>query len=124
MRVMRKVAVGVVVLLWLAGSGWAVWHYYGTTPKSPDSTSTDAPRQAGPDVSPTTEGVVVVVPDVVGREAMPAALQLQQKRLGITIVRSSSIAVPERIVIAQDPAAGTEVPSGTEVELTISTGPP
>lgn len=120
---MRKVAVGLVVLLWLGASGWAVWHYYDTTPTSSGPQSVETPKSNDEVVDPAV-GESVVVPDVVGREAMPAAVQLQQKGLAVTIVRSPSIAVPERIVIEQDPAAGTEAPAGTEVELTISTGPP
>jgi hypothetical protein len=116
---MRKVAVGLVVLLWLGGSAWAVWHYYDTTPTSPRPSSVDSNKGAA---DPAAKSVIV--PDVVGSEAMPAAIHLQKKELGVTIVRSPSVAVPERIVIEQDPAAGTEVPSGTVIELTISTGAP
>lgn len=116
---MRKVAVGLVVLLWLGGSAWAVWHYYDTTPTSPGPRSVDSSKGA---VDPAVTSVIV--PDVVGREAIPAAIHLHRKELGVTVVRSPSVAVPEGIVIEQDPAASTEVPSGTVIELTISTGPP
>ena len=119
---MRKVAVGLVVLLWLGGSGWAVWHYYEPTPTSPGPGSVGSAGSNDHGVDPAAKSVIV--PDLVGREGMPAAVQLQRKGLGVTIVRSSSIAVPERTVLEQDPAAGTEVPSGTKIELTISTGPP
>lgn len=111
-----------LVLLWLGGSGWAVWRYYDGTPKSPDSSGTEDSDTDGGDVAPP-EGVVPV-PDVVGREGLPAAVNLQQAGLGVAVLREPSIVVPERVVIEQEPVAGAEVAPGTVVELTVSTGPP
>lgn len=113
----------VVVLLWLGGSGWAVWRYYDTAPtKATPTERVTTPEDDGTAVTVLEDGVVV--PDAVGRLAMAGALRLQRAGLAVTLNTSPSILVPEAVVIEQQPEAGVRVAPGTVVEITVSTGPP
>jgi beta-lactam-binding protein with PASTA domain len=63
------------------------------------------------------------VPKVVGIRYQSAQFQLQQKKLGSTLVRRAAKR-PKGIVVAQTPNAGKSVPQGTKVALVVSNGPP
>jgi len=65
-----------------------------------------------------------MVPDVVGMTYADAASAINSAELSVgSIWYFSSDTVPAGCVISQEPAAGTVVDSGTEVDLEISSGP-
>jgi hypothetical protein len=67
----------------------------------------------------------VVVPDVVGQTQALATNIIIATNLAVgTITHVGSETVPLGVVISQDPAAGTEVPVGSPVNLIVSSGPP
>ncbi len=72
----------------------------------------------GEDEPPT-----VTVPSVVGDPEQTARVKLSQAGLQVEVVREPSDSAPEDEVIAQDPAAGREVPQDSTVTLNVSTGP-
>ena len=65
----------------------------------------------------------VVVPDVTGTPVDDATNELEGVGLASSTVEEASDDVEEGLVISQNPSAGTEVAPGTEVVLTVSTGP-
>ena len=91
------------------------------------STSPEAdvniPRGSAVDVTVSAGPRPVEVPDVVGesRDGATATLEAQGLLVAVEEVQSSQ---PADTVIDQEPAAGTTVDEGSEVALTVSTGPP
>ena len=66
----------------------------------------------------------VIVPDVVDLSLADATTTLNAAGLDLgNTSEQSDETVPEGDVISQDPAAGTEVAAGSEVDLVISSGP-
>ena len=66
----------------------------------------------------------VTVPNVVGRTQTEAQATITSVGLAVgAITQEHSPSIPVGSVIRQDPAAGTEVASGTAVDLVISLGP-
>jgi hypothetical protein len=66
----------------------------------------------------------VAVPDVAGLAEQDALSLLDEAGLeGVVDERASSEEVAAGLVLAQDPEAGTEVDEGSDVSLTVSTGP-
>ncbi len=63
------------------------------------------------------------VPSVVGRDAARAERLLERRGFEVTRQRVASDDVKRGLVIAQDPAGGTEEAVGGIVALTVSTGP-
>ena len=63
-------------------------------------------------------------PNLVGLTEQDAIRQLNSAglRLG-TVTTASSGTVPKGVVMAMAPAAGSQVPAGTTVDLTLSSGP-
>jgi beta-lactam-binding protein with PASTA domain len=74
-------------------------------------------------VSTGPKQVNVKVPDVVGQTSSAAIQQLATVNLTATPVDTYSPTVPTGKVVAQAPAAGTSVASGTPVALLVSLGP-
>jgi beta-lactam-binding protein with PASTA domain/serine/threonine protein kinase len=66
----------------------------------------------------------LAVPGVVGQQAAPATDALRQDTFAVTIDPQPSTTVPAGIVVSQAPIAGTVVPTGTNIALTMSSGPP
>jgi eukaryotic-like serine/threonine-protein kinase len=66
----------------------------------------------------------VKVPDVMGLDSPTAQKNLEQAGLGFTVVKKVSKSETPGTVIAQDPAAGTSVPKGSVVALTVAKKPP
>ena len=66
----------------------------------------------------------VTVPDVVGDVRPDAKTTLTDAGLGVGEVSTVEDSSPANTVLNQDPAAGTDVPEGTAVDLTVSSGPP
>ena len=79
-----------------------------------------------PAATPAPASVVPAVPapNLVGLTEQDAISQLNSAglRLG-TVTTASSGTVPKGVVMAMAPAAGSQVPAGTTVDLTVSNGP-
>lgn len=121
MPAMKKLSAAVIVVavLSLGVSGWLLWRYDGTA--TPEQSTTTTSTTAA-DSEPTDP--LVVVPNAVGRNGFFAAVSLKLANLKLEIVRAPSVSIAENNVISQSPEQGTEVPEGTVIELTISSGPP
>jgi hypothetical protein len=66
----------------------------------------------------------VIVPDVVGMAQAAAESAIVAADLVVgTVTTESSATVPAGDVISQDPTGGASVPSGSSVDLVVSTGP-
>ena len=66
----------------------------------------------------------VQVPDVVGKTETDAGNAITAAGLNVgNTTQQASDTVPKDSVISQDPAAGTEVDSGSDVNLVVSSGP-
>jgi hypothetical protein len=119
---MRRVSIAVIIVavLSVAASGWLVWQYdeaAATREADPAETSTTA-------VGSETSDSLVMIPTVLGKNAFEAGVVLKLFGLGVTLVRTPSVTIPNNHVISQNPEQGTEVPEGTVIELTLSSGPP
>ena len=67
---------------------------------------------------------LVSVPNVVGQSQREAAATLAAVKLTVgQVIQQSSATVPAGIVISQRPTAGAAVPSGSAVDLVVSSGP-
>ncbi len=86
------------------------------TPVPP--TPTSAPTQPPP--SPTV--ALVALPPLLGRSQEDAVARLSQLGLVAEVRRAPNNAAPG-IVVAQDPPPGAQVPPGSHVQLTVSSGP-
>jgi len=65
----------------------------------------------------------VTVPNVVGKPVDQATAELEQLEFEVTTSPEASATVPVDQVISQDPPATTEADKGSEVTLTVSSGP-
>lgn len=65
----------------------------------------------------------VAVPDVANQDVFAAGNALVAAGLKAQAVQQSSDSVPEGLVIGTNPAAGTQVPKGTVVQVLVSSGP-
>ena len=81
-------------------------------------------RGPEPAPEPEPEPDVTVVPNVVGMPAEQAYAALEDANLIPNAMQQESEDVPVGVVIATDPAAGTEVPALSTVDLVVSIGPP
>ena len=81
------------------------------------------PPSTGPRSTPTTAPALVSVPNEVLKNAFIAGADLDTLKLKFRIVEAPSVSTGKGRVMAQNPAPGTKVPIGTEVELTVSSGP-
>jgi eukaryotic-like serine/threonine-protein kinase len=63
------------------------------------------------------------VPDVVGDDQSDATSALTNAGLDVRVVQVPSSASNTGKVITQDPSAGTEVNKGSQVTITVGTGP-
>jgi serine/threonine-protein kinase len=112
---MRKLATAAIVAAVLAMvlSGAALWR-----------TRHLSSSKSNPGVSPTNPAAEqVAVPDVTNKNSFEASLNLSAAKLSYRMVKAPSATVAKNFVISEDPAAGTMVPAGTEIQLTTSTGP-
>ena len=67
----------------------------------------------------------VVVPSLIGQSQGQAGQALGAAQLNLGSITSvSSTQYPAGIVVASSPAAGTSVPPGSSVAISVSTGPP
>jgi beta-lactam-binding protein with PASTA domain/predicted Ser/Thr protein kinase len=67
---------------------------------------------------------LVSMPDVVGLEEEDAVDRLEERDLRVKVETENHETAPRGEVFDQDPDAGQEVESGTEVTITVSKGPP
>ncbi len=84
------------------------------------------PAGAGYDMGAFEYGATaptVAVPDVVGLASADAETAITDAGLTFTVVEEVSETVPPGEVIAQNPVGGTNVTLGSDVTLTVSTGP-
>lgn len=85
---------------------------------------TDSQNQSAFQGFTITVGAVVTVPSVVGLPQAAAQTALTTAGLIVgTVITSPSATVPAGSVISQEPSAGTGVPSGSAVNLVVSSGP-
>ena len=117
---MKRLALVAVVLsvVSLGISGWALWHSYDA-----NSTSTNTSVTSTTTHGTTTTTGLVILPTVVGRNVYLASAGLAGVGLKTAIVRAPSVNVLKNYVISQSPLPGTEVPRGTVITLTLSSGP-
>jgi beta-lactam-binding protein with PASTA domain len=110
-RVLAIVAlvVGVVALV---VSGIALW-------KANDTPKTKAPTG----ITTTPSNGQVALPNLAGKQGIAAASILKKANLKFTVVQATSPTVAKGLVISQKPAAGTKVPAGSSVQVTVSKGP-
>ncbi len=74
--------------------------------------------------APATTAPTVAVPNVVGATQAAAGNTLTAAGLAVgSVSQGASATVPSGDVISESPAAGTQVASGTSVDLVVSTGP-
>ena len=72
---------------------------------------------------PTQEETGVEVVDVTGQEEAAAKSALEALGFVVTVTTASSDSVDEGKVISQNPVAGSTAATGTEITLTVSSGP-
>ncbi len=66
---------------------------------------------------------MVVVPDVTGLDPKEASIDLFNLLLTASVHQEPNDQVASGLVFSIDPPAGTSVAQGTEIALTVSTGP-
>jgi eukaryotic-like serine/threonine-protein kinase len=97
----------------------------------PSGTVIDSQPAAGSEVDKGSTVTLVVskgrakvsVPKVTGLDSQTAQSELRQAGLDVTIAKQASTESPGT-VLSQDPAAGSSVPRGTEVQLVVAKRPP
>jgi hypothetical protein len=67
-------------------------------------------------------GELVEVPDVVGETEADATTALESAGFAVSVTFANSSTVASGIVLAQNPAASTQAPSGSTVQITVSLG--
>ncbi len=72
----------------------------------------------------TIQGITVPVPDVRGMDADDAIAALEAEGFSAAVAGEVNSDLQEGLVVNTDPGAGAEVPSGTNIALTISNGEP
>jgi len=84
-----------------------------------DSTST-APIQS----QPAEPSPAFTVPNLLGLTQTEATVAIEASKLSLgRVTQMPSVSVPKGIVAATSPAAGSQVPSGSAVDITVSSGP-
>lgn len=116
---MKKLAVAAIVaaVLAMGTSGAAL---YRTRHLSSSNTT---PTSSIPSQVPTSNAGLVEVPDTTNQTVYGAAGLLSLLGLKSSITRAPSNEVTANSVISQNPVPGLQVPPGTVVELTVSSGP-
>ena len=71
----------------------------------------------------STSSALVEIPNVVGQKQADATTVLKDLGFAVLITQQASADVPEGQVIAMRPNAGGKVPTGTTIELQVSSGP-
>jgi serine/threonine-protein kinase len=115
----------------LEASGFTVKTEQGENADVAEGTVFDQDPAAGEKIDEGSEVTIVVsstrapveVPNLVGQQGADAEAQLVALGLDADFDRVDDPEVPAGTVIAQDPAAGEELPPGSTVRLEVSNGP-
>jgi beta-lactam-binding protein with PASTA domain len=109
--------VGALVLSLLAvvGSGYALWRTFDVQSNHTSTPTTTTAVPGGP--------LLVEVPSEINKHGMGAAAELANLKFTVTVTSGPSVTTKRDYVMNQDPAPGTMVPEGSEVQLKISSGP-
>ena len=94
----------------------------GSSASAGDTVTVHFSSGAGATPTPTTNGTVTVPPNLNGKTAEEATAELQKLGLNVVQDQKSSDKVEAGKVIGTDPQAGTQVPAGSTVSLTVSKG--
>ena len=95
-----------LVLAMFGGGGWAAYNFLSTQ---------DSPQAAPQETR-------VSVPDVANKSREEAESALESAGLSFDVTERTHESIPRGYAIATEPAAGSSVPSGTNVKLVISSG--
>ena len=88
------------------------------------STGSETGPQPAATSAPASVVPAVPAPNLVGLTEQDAISQLNSAGLHLgTVTTASSGTVPNGVVMAMAPAAGSQVPAGSAVDLTLSSGP-
>ena len=77
----------------------------------------------GSTTQPTTTSALVEIPDLAGQTQDAATATLKGLGFDVLVTEQPSTTVPEGTVIGTRPNAGGKVPTGTTIELQVSSGP-
>ena len=77
----------------------------------------------GTSATTSTSSALVQIPNLVGSTQADATAQLKALGFDVLVTKQASADVPEGQVIATRPNAGGKVPTGTTIELQVSSGP-
>jgi hypothetical protein len=110
-----------------AGSGALVTHHWTavrTYQVSVQATMPDGQQLTTSLPIEVTKPPSVTVPDVVGKAEAYAKTAMQNVGLTLAVTKVASHTVDPGLVISQNPAGNAQAPPGSQVAVTVSTGPP
>lgn len=102
--------------------GHAAGFFGGSHNKKESDTQSVSTESVSETAPASTNGEVVIVPDLSNKTETEAKAALNKLRLGVSIQKGSSDDVPEGQVYDQSPAAGVKTDVHTQVTIYISTG--
>ena len=102
--------------------GHAAGFFGGSHNKKESDTQSVSTESVSETAPASTNGEVVIVPDLSNKTETVAKAALNKLRLGVSVQKGSSDDVPEGQVYDQSPAAGVKADVHTQVTIYISTG--
>lgn len=102
--------------------GHAAGFFGGSHNKKESETQSVSTESVSETAPASTNGEVVIVPDLSNKTETEAKAALNKLRLGVSVQKGSSDDVPEGQVYDQSPAAGVKTDVHTQVTIYISTG--
>lgn len=102
--------------------GHAAGFFGGSHNKKESDTQSVSTESVSETAPASTNGEVVIVPDLSTKTETEAKAALNKLRLGVSVQKGSSDDVPEGQVYDQSPAAGVKADVHTQVTIYISTG--
>ena len=102
--------------------GHAAGFFGGSHNKKESDTQSVSTESVSETAPASTNGEVVIVPDLSNKTETEAKTALNKLRLGVSVQKGSSDDVPEGQVYDQSPAAGVKTDVHTQVTIYISTG--
>ncbi len=102
--------------------GHAAGFFGGSHNKKESDTQSVSTESVSETAPASTNGEVVIVPDLSNKTETEAKAALNKLRLGVSVQEGSSDDVPEGQVYDQSPAAGVKTDVHTQVTIYISTG--